>query len=291
MNYTFGNSKEKEKIYYRKIDDKEMDHILETRTAICKSMAILLKRVLSEFDVNIIVEMDKSINRWHVYNVITLKDGRRFRVDLEEDLEYIQSGSKTQFFGELEGSKGQNIIDENELEKIDKEKADYIPWGFYFDDMIWMLKWVIKSPTIPLEEKLEMVLDNLNVYVNTRQMEYRELTYYHNRVFQEVFEEKELNKIHQINCCKKDGDNKLFMSCVVLDRPKENTKNVYIFSYKDNCYQQISMNELAELVNNGWTLDRGVSGLNGMLRRSKNKLTKCLNLSSIKSTNNNDDGR
>ena len=103
IGYTFGNKKQREELYYRPITDKELSKNLETRKAICKDLAYLVVRILSEFGIEAKVEQSPDYYQsLHVYNSITLKDGRKFSADLEEDLEYIQSGSKTRYFGRVE---------------------------------------------------------------------------------------------------------------------------------------------------------------------------------------------
>ena len=76
----------------------------------------------------------------------------------------------------------------------------------------------------------------------------------------EVFSEKEMKKIHQINCYKIRQGEKHFVSCVVLERPKAESI-VYLYSDKQGKYQRISMAELAKEVINGLVLLQGVHGL------------------------------
>ena len=150
------------------------------------------------------------------------------------------------------------LVSEEELKRIDETTAEYIPWGFYFDDTIPLLKFATKKMNI--EEKLRNVLDNLDTYVRDRTIGYREKIYYHNRVIHEVFNKKELNKIHQIDCYKVIDGEKHFVSCVVLDRGKEENM-VFLYSDKTGRYEEIQLQDLAGEVKSGLVLMQGVRGL------------------------------
>ena len=52
LNYTFGNKKEKEKIFQKVIDDEELEKVFEAHTAICKSLSYLLEKILKEFNID-----------------------------------------------------------------------------------------------------------------------------------------------------------------------------------------------------------------------------------------------
>lgn len=56
LNYTFGNSKEKNRLYNKVVNEEELNRVLETHTIICKSLAYLLERILKEFDIKIRTE-------------------------------------------------------------------------------------------------------------------------------------------------------------------------------------------------------------------------------------------
>ena len=239
-----------------------MDSLFEKRQIICKSLAFMMKRILNEFGINCRVERDIQYQQTrHVYNMITLQDGRTARFDLEEDLEFIQTNSKTRFFGITNNTAPilkQDLVPPKELQEIDKTTAEYIPWGCYFDEMLRILKFATKG--MELEEKLRNVLDNLDVYVRDRSIGYREKIYYHNRILHEVFTEKELNKIHQIDCFRGNGEEREYISCIVLDKPKEESI-VYLYSNETGRYEEITLMELANEVKQGLVPLQGVQGL------------------------------
>ena len=263
LRYTFGNKKQRRVIYNKALDSQELDDLFEKRTIICKSLAFMVKRILQEFGIDSYVEKDINYetNR-HVFNVVYFKDlDKNAKIDLEEDLEFIQTNSRTRYFGITHiGSlhSEQDLIPKEALEKIDKTTAEYIPWGFYFEDMLGVLEFAIQN--MPIEEKLKNVLDNLDVYVPDKKLGYRERKCYHNRILYELFSRKEMNKIRQIDCYRIDGEKKKYVSCITLDAPKGETI-VYLYSNEKGKYEEISLEKLADEVRNGLVLHRGIHGL------------------------------
>ena len=271
LHYTFGDRKERIKILRRENSEEELERAMETHTIICKSLSYLLERILNEFDIK--AETVKEENGVHIYNIVKLKNGKTYSLDLEEDLEFIQSGAKTQYFGlpidasyEERKDDKLNMLDDETLRKIDTEKIGYIPEGYYLEDIAWMLKKAIESPNIEFEEKLDMVLDNLEVYRNMKDVGYRERIRYHHRLMEMVLEPKDFRKVHQVDCFREKDGEKEFKSCLVVDMPKGRRK-AYLFSKENNKYEEIAMEELASEVKNGLTAKRGhIPGLKDYLK-------------------------
>lgn len=273
LRYTFGNSKEKEKLFNKKVDDENLEKIMQTRIVICKNLSYLMERILKEFDVNISTYTNYKSK--HVYNIVTPKEGKKYIIDLEEDLEYIQCGAKTHNFGIDILNKREQLIDEEELRRIDVEKVDYIPEGYYFEDIIWMLKKAISNPELELKEKLEMVLQNLNVYADTSKMHYRERIMYYTRVIknEQLFLSKELNNIFIIDMCKKD-EKEIECKNFILLRIGNKDQLFYVFDEYNNQYRESSMKEIADLVKEGYKPNTGIIGLKGYLQSKKDKADK-----------------
>lgn len=194
----------------------------------------------------------------HMYNIVKLEDGD-YVIDLEDDLEFVQSGAKTRYFGKNINSSKPRMVSEEKLRDIDINKSDYIPEGYYLEDMADMLKLAVSSDNIKFDEKVDMVLQNLDVYRNNKEVKYRERTRYHDRLINEIFSPSELRKIHQIDCYKKE-DEQIFQSCIVIDMP-EGQEKVYMFSLEDYKYKEIEMSELTNMIDNGLTIMQGVPGL------------------------------
>lgn len=144
MEYTLGNNATKNRIYNScDFNDDKFCEILETHTAICKSISYLLERILGrEFgiDIRTEIESEKYISTGrHVYNSVRLKSGETFVLDLEEDLEYIQTGAKTRNFGKIDIYDDKEVmVSEEKLRDIDVNKIRLytrriLPWGYDLD--------------------------------------------------------------------------------------------------------------------------------------------------------------
>lgn len=204
----------------------------------------------------------------HIYNVVTLENGEEYVLDLEEDLEYIQSGSKTRSFGIDANDSSKKMISEERLKEIDISKSNYIPEGYYFEDMICMLKLAVSSPNISLEEKLEMVLQNLNVYVDNKNVKYREKIRYYQRVIEEIFTEKEIRKIKQIDCYKKEEKNIICKNIILLENVKLGNR-IYLFSEEENSYIKVTIEDIARLTEEGYIPKTQIPGLKAFLNKKQ----------------------
>lgn len=255
LNYVFGNRKTKEKIYNKLIDENELNNILGSKTSICKGLSILYARILIEFGINakVIVEEESYSNKYnkHVYNLVVLKNNQECYVDIEDDLQYIQSGSKTTMFA-IDRKNKKPVISDDVLKKWDIENK-YIPEGYYLEDMLELLKKAVSNKNITLEEKLKVVLDNLNVYRDNKSVEYRETFLYHKNMLETIFKPSEMKKINLIRTVEENNDNKNYKTCIYLNEKGKNHK-IYLYSDKENKYKQLSEEELSNQIKDGMIL-------------------------------------
>lgn len=269
LKYTFGNRDDRNRIYNKMVDDEELEHVFETHTIICKSLAYLLQRILKEFDVDVKVVKEEPVygekRSRHIFNTVTLKNGKTYNLDLEDDLQYIQFGAKTRNFGISVHDDEFDMVTEEQLKDIDINKSDYIPEGYYFEDMIWMLKLAIDRDNIGLDEKMEFVLENIEKYRDTKNVTYRERFNYHKRVLEELFTGVDARKIHLVDCYKNVNEEKVFQSLIFINMPR-NQQKLYMYSVNDYKYEEISMEELAQMVKNGLQTLEGVPGLRTLLK-------------------------
>lgn len=273
LKYIFGNQRFRKSVDNKYIDNEELEKILQKKRVICKQLAYLFKRCLDEFEIDcsVKIENDDHGRLKHAYNIITLKNGERAKFDLEEDLEFIQTFSKTKFFGLLLSSEGEpkTIISSEELKAIDTTTAEYIPWGFYFDDVLAILK--LGTRGMQIEEKLRNVLENLNVYFMDCNIGYVERTFYHNRILHEMFSEKELNRIHQIDCYRERDNEKHYVSCIVLDKYQQDNI-VFLYSEKTGQYEEVGFEGIGNEISNGLILTQSIQGLRKYLNSRKSGL-------------------
>ena len=184
--YTFGNSRQKQSIYDRITCEEQFDEVLEKKEAICKSLAYMLSMILPRYGIKCHVtfelnERGEKRNRAHVYNMVELSDRKKFVIDLVEDFEFIQTGSKTKSFAVDLYDEETCLYDEEEIRRIDQE-IGYIPEGLYMDDILWMMDKAVSNERISDDDLFEFVIDNLDKYVDIRNMGYVVRTHYYDRM-------------------------------------------------------------------------------------------------------------
>ena len=287
--YGFGNRKAKEKMYDSTIliktyyydydtfnnkvikdiviDENKINKCIKDGYAICTIISGALKYILNklkeelqekfelEFDIEVKPELPKygikQVNQ-HVYNIVTFRNGKKAILDLEQDLEAIQSLRKTNnFLKDIET--GSKLQSDEEIREIDVNKANYIPEGFYFDDMIGYLKKAISNPELTLEAKVKMIIDNIGVYTRTyKEMGYVQRRNYHHMFFKEALDSEELLEKIEFRDCFYEGEdkNKSYRTCIFIELP-QNKHKIYMFSLEKYKYEEIAQEQLADMMNGG----------------------------------------
>ena len=298
--YTFGNKKKKEEIEREMINSEKVNEYFEERAITCKiiskMLTIIYDEIFAELDYKfncklnddpcdeLGVELGNGLDndpceeliyeccnikdyvigrRHHYYNEIVFKDGRKFCMDLEEDLEKIQTNTETDNFGlkNVESKEWVDFIDREKLMRIDKEIAIYIPWNFYFDKVIRNCVVSIEKESLSLKEKLEKFLSQLYVIAEDKKMGYRERMLYHSRIFELAFSEKEKNKITLIDYFRESENGKREYNSAIALQTKEN-KHILYWYISENTgvlrevgrYKRIDSKDEYdnEIINNGW---------------------------------------
>ena len=286
--YGFGNRKAKEKMYDSTIlkktyydydtfnnkvikdiviDENKINKCIKDGYAICTIISGALKYILNklkeelqekfklEFDIEVKPELPKygikQVNQ-HVYNIVTFRNGKKAILDLEQDLEAIQSLRKTNnFLKDIET--GSKLQSDEEIREIDVNKANYIPEGFYFEDMIGHLKKAISNKELPLEDKVKMIIDNIGVYTRTyKEMGYVQRRNYHHMFFKEALDSEELLEKIEFRDCFYEGEdkNKSYRTCIFIELP-QNKHKIYMFSLEKYKYEEIAQKQLADMMNGG----------------------------------------
>ena len=245
--YTFGNRKQKKAIYDRISDEEEFDRAIESRTIICKSLSYMLGMILPKYGFKCIAGFErdrygKKRDGAHVFNIVEAPDGKRFTLDLVEDLEFIQTKAKTKNFASDVNDDKKCVYDEEEIRRIDQE-IGYIPEGMYMDDILWMMDKAIGKDT-PDDVAFELILDNLNKYADIKNMGYVVRTIYYERIIDHFFNEERLDakgkpskyRIEKFDCYRVVNGERHYVSCIITNFKGE---KIYLFNDEKNCYERI----------------------------------------------------
>lgn len=267
LNFSFGNTKTKQKIYSNSKSKEELNKVMESNIGICKSLSFILEYILKNLGVNIRTEVDQSYyNKCpHIYNIIKPKEGKEYEIDLQRDLENIQSHSFTDNYGLSTDNKEPPVIKRIDIEKMDRELGFIDNEHYYSDDYLYLLKSDIGYFT-DFGEKVQFVLENIDIHEN-KNIKYAERKWHHERIIQDLFSIKELNKIHMIDCYEEVGEEKQYKNCIAVEN--SGTTDIYIYSVEENRYCKMTIKEFAEATQNGLVNLQGVPGLKQAIKKLK----------------------
>lgn len=257
--YTFGNKAQKQDIYNSLMCEEEFDKLIKSKEVICKSLAYMLNMILPRYGIKSFIEYQRDERGRvkqgaHVYNIVELQDGKRFIIDLVEDFEYIQTGSKTRNFAMDVNDELSCLYSESELRRIDQE-IGYIPEGLYMEDVLGLMNRAI-SGNISDDELFEFVLDNLNKYRDISNMGYVVRCIYYERMIESIFNEHRLdcnrkpslNRIEKYDCYRLAGEERQYVQCFITNF---STERIYLFNNEKNCFERISIEQFARYAQNG----------------------------------------
>ena len=267
LKFAFGNSKTKRQIYTDTID---LDEIMKNNTIVCSQSSKILEYILKKFDIDILTVEDDTDERSirHVNNLVRQKDGKKYIIDLQDDIPNIQSHSFTKSFGLSVERNSPPVITRFELEQIDRKIGYIDSENYYSDDYLYLLKSDI-GYFDTLQEKAKFVLENIEVYEN-RNMKYAERKWSHERILQQLFSTRELQKLVMIDCYQGDGEERTYINSIVIDN-KEGA-DVYLYSIDECRYKQVQISELYDLINQGLVMDSQTYGLKKALKEYSKSL-------------------
>ena len=249
LNYSFGNSETKRKIYAKSRSKENLDDCMESGIIVCKSLAYICEYILKNLGINIKTESIKQYGDRcaHIYNTITSNDGKEYMIDLQQDLQNIQSHSRTEYFGIHGYGKNKPEFTLFELEQIDKKIGYISPGNYYSNDYLYLLKSDL-CHFENFEEKLKFVLENIDIYEN-KDMKYAERKWHHTDLLSKLFNSKEFAKIHFIDCYEEFDKSKNYKNCIVSYNKKGPI--IYMFSEDENKYCKVDLYDFAKSVKSG----------------------------------------
>lgn len=223
--YAFGNSKEKNSIYNSiKYTRDAMNEYLRTGVIICKSLAYLYEYILGFFDINVCTT--EPITDKHVHNIITLQNRKRYSVDLQLDLENIQSRSKTKFFA-IDNEHIFSVLTTQELAEIDNQIGYIENKDDYTDDRLNIFKSSLEG-MLEINEKVDFILKYLYSSGYTKIMQLIESYSYHQYVFEGLLSKDSIRKVHFAYCYEMKNGKKDYLAILSVDLPGPHSKT-YIF--------------------------------------------------------------
>ena len=255
-----GNSSQKKASYKESGTFEAPEESMTSGIIVCRTSSRILETILNHLGIkthSYTVYGDPDKNHPHVYNICSLKDGRVLSFDLQQDLNNIQSRSRTKFFG-LNPNQDCEMIPRFELEQIDKKLGYISDKEYYSDSFVEMLKYHANMFD-DFYAKVDFVLQNLEIFEN-RFMEYPERNWYHQRIVGQIFLPKDLKKIKFMKCYYKGSSGERdYRNYVGIEKGEKPI--FYRYNDEEGKYDQISYEELIQDEHNGLIIETGVYGL------------------------------
>lgn len=250
----FGNRAERQKM--RKVNKKEKkntDLIIKKRKLVCVTLSSLYARLLKDFGLKCKTENLYDHNE-HLSNIITFSNGEKIAVDLQKDLEYIQTKSRTQNFGYIYNNgflTGKKLSDE-ELFELHKSCGYVEKEEDYMDSKI--KNFTKKVEGLKADEILEKILFDRSLKGYQKDIGYIELLKHYIRIINKVAPKMDNDGIFHCNCYRKvQGENgkdeKDYIMCfysIVGDKVK-----AYLYSNIGKCFKSIELETFAKLEKDG----------------------------------------
>lgn len=237
--YWKGNSKTKKKIY-RASFRKRMEDLKSDRRIICVSLARMFQELLAEIGVKATLYQPDPDDP-HINNIVEI-DGKRYVMDLQRDLEYIQTNRRTQHFGKK--SKKEYVqfseISVEEEEQIDRRIGYVQEDRDYTEHYLWMLQKAIEGEELSLEEKVVFVLEHAKDYKDLSQVGIVEKSKFYAWCFERCFTPEERRRITE-NYLQTVEDFQL-LSCITVTG-KRNRYTRFLFQEKKNYHLQVDEEE------------------------------------------------
>lgn len=269
LNFAFGNSKARQKIYSRGKSEIFMNEAMERNIIICKDVSYILEYILKHFGIDIRTEVDPNDERRcaHVYNVVTPEDGDEYIIDLQEDMENIQAHSFTTNYGLAVNRKDPPVMSRFEIEQMDRELGFIDDMHYYSDDYMYLLK-LGASYFTELPEKLQFVLENIDIYENPN-IQYAERQWRHEKMLKELFTPEELRRIRIIDCYRQNGEEREYINCIAFEN--KNSTDMYMYSTEENRYCKMTIQQFAEMTQKGLVSRQPVPHLKRALKELDSK--------------------
>lgn len=266
--FYLSTHKKQKYLYNHSSSDLDINWAFNDGTINCKSVAYILKYVLSRFDVDIDVLVDKDDYREfkHVYNVIKPRNGStEYTIDLQDDMINI-------YFRGMMKSFGRSLDDNSYVVGLEEQKKihlkiDYISkTDIYTDEYIDMLK-MYSDMYDNFYERLDFVLSNIDP-LEVINNNYWERRWRHDRILRRLFKFEDLfRKLHIIEFYHNDNEGKKSFTNGFYVHNKD---GVFVYYYEDNRYNKYSVRDFAlKVIEEDIKYRQNVQGLNSRVKNYK----------------------
>lgn len=266
--YYFGNNETKKKIYNLARRRTEVEKGLDKREIICYSLARQCEYIFENLGYSCTITHEPR-ELEHVFNILTLKDGRRIKLDLQSDLEFIQTGRKTRYFGRSDDE--YFLLDELPEEEIIKADRNI---GYPNEDAEYTdgtINGIINSlKDLPLTERISRFISNKEINEVSKDMGYMQKYSFFYKMLSSLAENEIWKKLFIFPCEIKPEE---YTSCIFVNDKQPKT---YLYSNKHNMFLGVDIGRISTLQEEGLKLgvkgnEKGVKLLKRVIREQNRK--------------------
>ncbi len=250
VRYYFGNTATQKQIYRLAKKRTGVEDRLDDREIICYSLARQCEYIFKKLGYNCTVTHEpKELE--HVFNILTLKNGDRIKLDLQSDLEFIQTGRRTRHFGTADDEYILlNEVSADAIAHTDRNIGYTNENGEYTDELINSV--ISNLSDLPLAERVTNFINNEDIIKISSNMGYMQQYSFYYKMLTSLAE-KEIWKKLYIFPCKTSQEE--YTSCIFI---REHEPTVFLYSNKHNRFLEVAIEKIPNLQEQGLRL--GVRG-------------------------------
>ena len=252
--YFFGDKATTEKIeQLANRAKKNPEEFVPKRKIVCISISYLYKYILKEFGIDASVIRPDNEDK-HVLPAIKLKDGRKIKADIQQDLYLIQTRSRLKNVKSVNGVFGKNIVTPEHLTQILIDIGYIKNEKDYRDEKIEEVKKEIKYENA--QEALTKILEDKRICEVEDKLGYIEATKYYKSVLNQIIPQYLDRKIYKVDCYREqENQEREYLLCLYAE--ENATIRPYIFSNKLNRFVRTDLEQLNQRQEEGLVIGVG----------------------------------
>ena len=197
-----------------------------------------------------------------MFNILTLKNGDRIKLDLQADLEFIQTGRRTRHFGTTDDEYVLlTEVPTEELERVDRNIGYTSETGEYTDEVISSI--IAELSGLPLKDKVTKFIGDENIINISANMGYMQQYSFYYKMLTSLAENEIWKKLYIFPCKVSQEE---YTSCIFI---REQDPTVFLYSNKHNRFLNVDIERIPDLQEEGLRLGvRGTENGVKLLRRA-----------------------
>lgn len=261
VRYYFGNTATQKQIYRLAKKRTGVEDRIDDREIICYSLARQCEYIFKKLGYNCTVTHEpKELE--HVFNILTLKNGDRIKLDLQSDLEFIQTGRRTRHFGTIDDEYVLlSEVPEDEIARADRNIGYTNENGEYTDEVINSV--ISNLSDLPIAERVTSFINDEDITKLSADMGYMQQYSFYYKMLTSLAENEIWKKLYIFPC--KMGQEE-YTSCIFI---REQNPTVFLYSNKHNRFLNVDIEKIPDLQEEGLRLGvRGTENGVKLLRRA-----------------------